>query len=262
MFGYIYKTTIINPSSKLHNHFYIGQKQSITVVENYYGSGRKLRDYIKKHINKSNFKNINSKEAESLGLHREILASAEDINELNTLEAKFVNQELDNPLCLNLMTGGFGRVVKKEVISRMRKTKLEGEYHWFTDGVNRFLCKNCPVNCWRVENKYVKPKLFHTDFARKLHNKMINQQKYHNSDKSQNKFVSTQFKPGHINNYIIKIDNKTYIKQKNGLKQMTRNKTSFTGDEFKGMMWFTNGKKNIRSFVCPKGFVKGITPKK
>ena len=67
----------------MHNHFYIGQKQATKIIESYYGSGRKLRDYFNKHCYRKWTRWIHSDEAKLLGLEREILDTAESIDELN-----------------------------------------------------------------------------------------------------------------------------------------------------------------------------------
>lgn len=108
MYGYVYKTTIRNPESELNGCFYIGQKASSEVVENYYGSGPTLKKYFKTVINRVKCNKIHPDEANSLGLHRDILAWANSREELDELEAGYVNAELNNLHCLNQMTGGSG----------------------------------------------------------------------------------------------------------------------------------------------------------
>lgn len=150
MFGYIYKTTIVNENSCLHNHFYIGQKQSNKIIENYYGSGKKLRDYFTKHCIRKWSRRIYPDEVRLLGLSREILDYAENIEELNQLEAYYVNQELDNPLCMNLMTGGYGRIVKKEVTQAMAENKRNQKRKWWTNGTIRKYCAEKPGDDFRL----------------------------------------------------------------------------------------------------------------
>lgn len=90
--GYIYKTTIDNPDSGLHKHFYIGQHRKPTLDCRYYGSGYKVRNYIKKYGTDS--------------LTIEVLAWANNEDEINTLEAKYVDEHLNTDKCLNLVSGG------------------------------------------------------------------------------------------------------------------------------------------------------------
>ena len=108
MYGYIYKTTIVNPTSELNGYYYIGQKVADHIVENYYGSGPTLKEYFNTVVNRVKCNKIHLDEAEKLGLQREILATAETREELDELEAGYVNPELSNPRCLNRMTGGAG----------------------------------------------------------------------------------------------------------------------------------------------------------
>lgn len=157
MFGYIYKTTIKNKNSKLFDHFYIGQKQSPIIVESYYGSGKKLRDYFNSYCDRKWSRKIHKDEVEKLGLTREILATAENINELNELEEYYVNKELDNPLCINLMTGGYGRIVNREVIDQMTQKKLDSHMHWWTNGEKVIMSAESPGEDFRPGrslNKY------------------------------------------------------------------------------------------------------------
>lgn len=92
----------------MNNHFYIGQNKSEYVVESYYGSGPTLESYCREYMHQKHCKKISKEAAEVLGLHREILAYADSMEELNELEEGFVNPELSNPLCLNKMVGGIG----------------------------------------------------------------------------------------------------------------------------------------------------------
>lgn len=108
MYGYIYKTTINNSESDLNEYFYIGQKASPVVVESYYGSGPTLKKYFKSVAKRVKCNKLHKDEAIALGLQREILAWANTREELDELEAGYVNPMLENPLCLNRMIGGSG----------------------------------------------------------------------------------------------------------------------------------------------------------
>lgn len=108
MYGYIYKTTIMNPASELYLHYYIGQKAASNVVESYYGSGPTLKKYFKSVAKRVKCNKLHKDEAIALGLQREILAWANTREELDELEARYVNSELNNCYCLNKMTGGSG----------------------------------------------------------------------------------------------------------------------------------------------------------
>lgn len=90
--GYIYKTTIDNVDSSLHKHFYIGQHRKEYFDINYFGSGVKIRDYIKKWGTDS--------------LSVEILEWGYSSEDMNNLEAKYVDENLNTEMCLNLVSGG------------------------------------------------------------------------------------------------------------------------------------------------------------
>ena len=106
MYGYVYK--IIFPIGSFGNNetesFYIGQKKSNKIVETYFGSGRKVSDWFKKR--NLNSRNCNLQKAEKLGIKREILAKAESYEELNQLEYEYIEKNLNNISCLNLISGG------------------------------------------------------------------------------------------------------------------------------------------------------------
>lgn len=295
MFGYIYKTTIINENSSLHNHFYIGQKQATKIIESYYGSGRKLRDYFNKHCYRKWTRWIHSDEAKLLGLEREILDTAESIDELNKLEEYYVAQELDNPLCLNLMSGGNGSIRKKEVIDAMAKKKKDqhlrywtngtevklskeqpGEdfklgrnlngYVWFNNGIHNVYCKECPPG-------YVKGKLptsiGHTPWNKGL-TKETSEKVKKSAEKQKGRKVSQELRE----TLSIRSKGKHYspsTEWKKGHKNWNTglagteickpNKGSFHG-EHKGTKWYNNGIKNIRAFTKPEGeeWVDGMLP--
>lgn len=105
MFGYIYK--IIFPAGSFGNEkesFYIGQKKSERIIETYFGSGTKVRDWFKKRG--LNSRNCDFKKAEELGIKREILAEANSYEELNLLEYNYIKDYLGDISCLNLISGG------------------------------------------------------------------------------------------------------------------------------------------------------------
>lgn len=131
MYGYIYK--IIVPTSK-GDFFYIGQKKcrkgyGDRIVKNYFGSGKIINDWFLSNIGCSASKCKPAKAFEK-GITREILAWANSLDELNTLEAKFVNPELDNSNCWNLKEGGDRPKYTKEVclkISKANKGRIISE---------------------------------------------------------------------------------------------------------------------------------------
>lgn len=88
MFGYIYKITHI-PSGR----YYIGQHKSPEFDKNYWGKGHVIRQLYTKHPKEE--------------FTREVLCWANSYEELNALEAEYVNKEtLEDPKCINLKTGG------------------------------------------------------------------------------------------------------------------------------------------------------------
>lgn len=105
MYGYIYKITFPNGSFGLKEEcFYIGQKKSTSIVETYFGSGKKVQDWFAKRG--LNSRNCNVLKASNYGVHREILAIAKNQEELNFLEFMFIKPFLGSTNCLNLCNGG------------------------------------------------------------------------------------------------------------------------------------------------------------
>ena len=81
--GYVYK--VIN---KINGNFYIGKRQKSYVDEKYWGSGK-----------------IQKRELEKYGIEnfdREVLCWAKTIDELESLEEKYINESFDSVQCLNI----------------------------------------------------------------------------------------------------------------------------------------------------------------
>lgn len=96
MKGYIYKITHI-PSGR----YYIGQHKSSEFDENYWGSGRVIRDMYKKYPKEE--------------FSREVLSWANSQEKLNSLEEEFIKDKFEaDPLCLNLKSGGEGHEFSEE----------------------------------------------------------------------------------------------------------------------------------------------------
>ena len=95
MYGYIYKTTNLT-----NNKIYIGQKKSnIFLEEKYLGSGKRLKQAIKKY-GKENFK-------------VELLDYADSYEDINNKEAYYINyyNSQDPNIGYNLVPGGLGRSI-------------------------------------------------------------------------------------------------------------------------------------------------------
>ena len=296
MFGYIYKTTIINENSSLHNHFYIGQKQANKIVESYYGSGKKLRDYFNKHCTRKWSRKIHQDEVQLLGLHREILAYAKNIEELNQLEEYYVNQELNNPLCMNLMSGGYGRIVKKEVTQAMAENKRSQKRKWWTNGTIRKYCAEKPGNDFRpgknldsynwyndgIHNVYAKEcpegfikgtlpttlgispwnKGLTKETSEKI-KQIAEKQKGRKISEEQRKHLSIKNKGKHFSLATEwKKGHKNWNKGLAGKGICKPNSGSFNGDEYRDTTWYNNGIKNIRAKEKPEGdeWVEGMLP--
>lgn len=116
MYGYIYKIIFPLNSFKLQGYpFYIGQKKSSTIDDNYYGSGRKVRDWFKSHG--LNSRNCNKEDVERLHIKKEIIyiVSDEEGQELlNNYEFQEIQKYQNDSLCLNLRDGGNQGILSEE----------------------------------------------------------------------------------------------------------------------------------------------------
>ena len=85
MFHYIYKTTHKN------GKYYIGRHSTKIKEDGYFGSGLWVRSIADKST-----------------LSREIIAEYNSIDELMVAEKKFINEHIENPLCMNFNTSSVG----------------------------------------------------------------------------------------------------------------------------------------------------------
>lgn len=134
MYGYIYKIIINNSNSSKNGYFYIGQKKGDPKDSKwYYGSGIIINDYCKKY-SKYTARKIRPIIAESIGLSKEILATAESVDDLDRLEKYYIDLYKNDKL-LNLTEGGVGhrappwnKGLTKETDDRLKKSseKMKG----------------------------------------------------------------------------------------------------------------------------------------
>lgn len=100
---YIYKT-----NNLISGKFYVGMHITRNLDDNYLGSGKRLRNSIRKY-GKENFK-------------KEILEFCKDRIELKKREKEIVNEQfLQNPMCMNLQVGGGGGFSSKEHMKKCCK---------------------------------------------------------------------------------------------------------------------------------------------
>ncbi len=87
---YIYKITCTEGSFK--NKFYIGQHTTKNLNDGYKGSGKLLGDYLKKYPN---------------SYIKEIICFCKSKEELNSIEYEMIHPVKNDPMCLNLIEGGY-----------------------------------------------------------------------------------------------------------------------------------------------------------
>lgn len=110
-YGYIYRIIYTNPNSHLYNHYYIGQKKLLkneSLLDpngSYYyhgSSSRAIKEYWPYYSEHK----------------KEILAWANNKEELDNLEIYFVDKDLNTPLCINVNPGGTGGSAKGKKMSK------------------------------------------------------------------------------------------------------------------------------------------------
>lgn len=101
-FGYIYKITL--PNGK----FYFGKKESPKELDYYWGSGRYIMDWFKKHFGKKSC-DCPSSVVKGSGVKREIIFWAGHRDCLSTMEKIVIgNLWKNNKDCVNMCEGGIG----------------------------------------------------------------------------------------------------------------------------------------------------------
>jgi len=90
---YIYKITCLCGKS-FKGSYYYGKHETTKLDDNYFCSGRKINDYIKKYGRE--------------GCLREIVCYCNSREELNQKEYEFIHECLNDPKCLNIAEGGHG----------------------------------------------------------------------------------------------------------------------------------------------------------
>jgi hypothetical protein len=119
IYRYIYKITCTRGRYK--DHYYFGQHTTDNLDDEYKGSGKKLRDYYKKHPN---------------DYVKEIISFHNSQEELNQAEINIINKYLNDNKCLNIAEGGKGgctnkgktwkvaTVIKRQPMSEETKKKI------------------------------------------------------------------------------------------------------------------------------------------
>lgn len=153
-YGYVYKITI--PTSNGDRYYYGKHKWSKypQIDTHYWGSGRKISNWIKKHfgINKRS-NSLNIMQAEKIGLKQEVIVWCKTQKELDQKEYEIVSKEIKSPLCWNLDRGGKGGNREKPfssecIAARNKKYKNAlGRKRW-NNGKTEIMTKECPGDGW------------------------------------------------------------------------------------------------------------------
>jgi hypothetical protein len=111
MYRYIYKITCTAGFFK--GKFYFGKHTTEILDDGYKGSGKKLRNYYKKHPN---------------DYIKEIICFCDSEEELNKAEYEIIHPCLGNKMCLNLCEGGHGGArlyTSDETCQKLSKSRKE-----------------------------------------------------------------------------------------------------------------------------------------
>ena len=139
-YGYVYKTTVPATETTPYERFYIG-KHAGRFDPKYHGSGKAIRDWMKKH-GKGRLVTV-------------VLEYASSYEGLNALEKKYVAECLGTEGCMNLTEGGQG-----------------GEGHESKENAKELLSKGRlgTKQCYKFENgeKRVRSKLSPEDYREAL----------------------------------------------------------------------------------------------
>lgn len=211
-FYFIYKTTNL-----MTGKFYIGMHTTDNLNDGYLGSGKILRYSINKY-------GIENHKIERL----EFFENNEDLAQR---ESEIINESLlKDPLCMNLIFGGFGswKFINSNIEMQKRKGKKANEKI-------RWLIKNDP------------------EWVEKRFKNMSEAQK--ESYIKGRKIILPPSQKGKIH----KKESKIKIGLANSIKQKGKNNSQY------GTIWITNGNKNIKinkNNVIPIGFYPGRKLKK
>ena len=124
MYGYIYKITV--PTS-IGNYYYIGQKKSDTLIETYFGSGKKINDWFLKHT-KHKSRWCPKEIADKVGVIREILEWCNSQTELSQKEIFYIEKQRLSGNCLNIADGGENGWSKESHAKSVQTRKEKGSY--------------------------------------------------------------------------------------------------------------------------------------
>lgn len=103
IYRYIYKITCLYGSFK--DHYYYGQHTTENLEDGYKGSGKKILDYYKKHPN---------------DYTKEIICFCDSQEELNILETKYINSNINDDKCLNIVKGPHGNYFNDECRKKLK----------------------------------------------------------------------------------------------------------------------------------------------
>ena len=156
-YGYIYKITI--PTSEGLRYYWGQHKYNCypNIDSRYWGSGKLIRDWIKKHLDIHKIsKDLNPELAKQLNLSQTIVCWCETKEELDLKEKSILNKHLDKKYCWNLAPGGTGGAVCGEhghEVTAATKAKIAAKHHglkMWTNGKINVKSKECPGRAFKL----------------------------------------------------------------------------------------------------------------
>lgn len=116
---YYYTYLVICTEGKFKGKVYFGCHRTKKLNDGYIGSGRKLKDYLKKYPN---------------GYYREIIAYYNSEEELKQAERELISPHLNKSYCLNLCEGGQWGKLSDDILKEIgRKVSISNKGHVVTD---------------------------------------------------------------------------------------------------------------------------------
>jgi hypothetical protein len=288
-YGYVYLITLPESScsQKLGvTPYYFGQKSSSTFDDRYWGSGFILHKWYRAHGANANSDQSPEKMKE-LGVKQYVIAWARDKDELNKLEAFFVDPVLGTTGCLNLKGGGSNG--KHSQMSRKKQSetrranpeKVGKGTRYFNNGVITVKAKEQPEGFvlgavydafnkgWisvtnGKENRFISPDSGISNGFWRGRTQRLTVKKFWFTNEV-DEIWAEKCPEGWHRGRVVEANNKGRMCYTNGSENGYFDECPdgwWHGMAKKDIFvkkWWTNGEINILQKECPEGFYSGMT---
>ena len=264
--GYIYK--IIIPTSD-GLRYYWGRKKATKIQTNYFGSGVKLKAWVKSKTNgkTTSPQSMSIKTAKELGLIREIVAYAKTLDELYKLEEKTIAPHLGKEYCWNLIEGGlnsatYGHLGHSCSEETKAKIRAKNKGRKLSKEVRKHISighLGIPSPKGMLGKHQTKEAI---EKAKQTKIKNGTWKKPHSKETIEKIKASKQNISLETRQKIAEANRRRHIKHTEAYKKYMSNAYKGQNNPAYGRKWWTNGKINVFSKVCPVGFIIGRSFKK